>query len=47
MGVVADVAQFYDSDIDEIEVGGEELNDCDVIGTPNVRDEKIKMTHKI
>ena len=40
MGMVAGVAQLYDSDIDEIGMGGEELNDCDVIGTQNVRDDK-------
>ena len=39
-GMVACVTHFDDSDIDEIGVGGKEVNDCDVIGNPNVSDDK-------
>ena len=38
--MVTDVKQFDDLDIREIEVWGKEVNDCDVIGTPNVSNEK-------
>ena len=38
--MVAGVRQFYESDIDEIEVGGKEANYCDVIGNPNISNEK-------
>ena len=30
-GMVEDVTQFYDSDINEIGVEGREVNDCDII----------------
>ena len=35
-GMVKDVTQFDDLQIDKIEVGGKEVNECDVIETPNV-----------
>ena len=38
--MVANVTQFDDSDIDKIEFVGKELNDCDIIGTPNVSDDE-------
>ena len=39
-GMMMDVTQFDDSDIYEIEVRGQEVNDCDVMETPNVRNNK-------
>ena len=38
--MVANVTQFDDSDIDEIEFVGKELNDCDIIGTPNISNDE-------
>ena len=38
--VMADATQFDDSNIDEIEVGGKGVNECEIIGTPNVTYDK-------
>ena len=38
--MVTYATQFDDSDIDEIGIGGKEVNDCDIIGTPNVRNDE-------
>ena len=38
--MVTYATQFDDSDIDENEVGGGKVNDCDIIETPNVRNDK-------
>ena len=40
MVMVADLMQFDDSYINEIDVGGKEVNDCDIIGIPNVSNDK-------
>ena len=38
--MVADMTQFDDSDINGIDVGGEEVNYCASIGTTNVSDDE-------
>ena len=39
-GMVTYVTQFDDQDINEIEVWEKNVNDCDIIGTPNVSDDE-------